>query len=116
MGHIDTKSNSVFRVENWCKMERKIEHARQPIPFPGVLSYMKMTREVQEFTEYLNRTVELVDKLHDVLIRNGEFEILVSWQGRKEKPDRTWQSIKHLVEHIPGIVKTLAELSRKEKP
>lgn len=64
-------------------------HAQRLIPFPGVQSYMNMIIEMRKFAEYLNGTNGLVEKLHNVRIREGEFEILVSEQGSEDTPNRT---------------------------
>lgn len=78
---IEEKSDLVFQVGNWCETERKLKHAQRLIIFPGVQSYMNTTSEMREFAEHLNGTIGHVEKLHDVRIKEGDFEILVLRQG-----------------------------------
>lgn len=63
--------------------------------------------------------MHLVDKLHDVPIRNDVYEICVSRQRWEAIGDRTWEPLTNLREDIPDLEKyfphTLGKRNLKAK-
>lgn len=63
--------------------------------------------------EYLGNTPQVMENFLDVRVNNGQYEILVQWEGWPNAEDMTWESLSQLQEDVPGIVKALLHTSGK---
>lgn len=50
-------------------------------------------------------SLQIIGGLHEVRQREGEYGILMSWEGWTDLADRAREPLTHLREDIPGIVK-----------
>lgn len=73
----EVRPDLAFEVENLQKSRRKIFHAQRMIPYPIQQPMEPVSREFQEYSECLDTSLLLVDKLQDVHNRNVEYEICV---------------------------------------
>lgn len=100
-------SYHVFVVEDWRKLKRKVVHAQRLLPFPNTQTDRLMNRKMRNFAQYLDGTLQLVDKLQDIRLKDGEHEIFVSWKGWEKVHERLWRPVVNVMEDIPEMLKDL---------
>lgn len=96
----EAKLDIVFEEEDWRELKRRVEYDERLLPRSNTQSHQRMNHEMQEVAHYMDGTEQLVDKLQDVRMKDGEFEILISWKGREETHQQAWEPVKNLMENV----------------
>lgn len=69
----DRLPDLVFVVENQRGMQRERVQAQRSLPYPALWSADKLSREVLEYANYLDNSMQLIKSLHSICIRSGDY-------------------------------------------
>lgn len=64
-------------------------HSQRAAYFPAQHSEEKVSKELLEQTEYIQNTQEILKKLMDTRIIDGNYVMLVNWEGWSDLEDKT---------------------------
>lgn len=102
---IEAKSDLVFVVDDLQKSRPFNLRAHHLIHYPTQHLEQPVRKELLEQAEYLDSSMQFVDTLHDLRMRNGEYKIFVSWLGWNNPDDPTCEPFANLKEDVPQFVK-----------
>lgn len=75
---LDTDSDLVFVVEDLHKFKLPVVHAQQLLPYSAQDQSCLIQKEVIEYVEFWDASMRIVDDLHDLRLKDEEYEIEVS--------------------------------------
>lgn len=52
----------------------------------------------------MDASTHIMKKLNSERMKNGEYEISISWEDWDDALDRTWEPLTQLKEDVPGLV------------
>lgn len=87
---VNTKSESVFMVEDLKQQRREVIHCQPMIPYHAQDAKQVVPDELNLQSEYLSSGTQLVDRIVDVRAREGDYDMLVKWDGWKDSDGMTW--------------------------
>lgn len=92
----EAKFDQVFIVENLQQTERDAVQALQIVNYPAQQCLDEIPTDWHEKVEYLCNTEYRVHRLLDAGKTNGQYEILVQWEGWPYPEDMTWKQCTQL--------------------
>lgn len=86
------------------RTQREAVLAQHLVPYPAPRTADEESKELIEYAECLNNSMQLIKMLKSTGLRNGECEISVSCEGWNDKESHTWELIQQLKEGVLKIV------------
>lgn len=106
---IRTSGHCTFIVENIINGKTETVHARRIMKYNVKFDGKDVPLDIIESAKHNEETYEIVEKLHDAKLVEGEIKILVEWQGLPDKQDWTWENAENLHIDVPDLLRELAE-------
>lgn len=94
----------LFIVNNLFWTERETVHVKSMIQYAEQKCHQGVSKEIMDWAKYLRRFQKIVEDIHDVRIRDGQYELLIFWEGWLESKDRTWVPLNNLKDDIACVV------------
>lgn len=76
---VGVKLDFLFVVEKLLKLKPFTVHAQHLMPYPIQHTEQPIQRQLLEHAKYLYSSLQLVDTLPDMGMKDGDYEIFVSW-------------------------------------